>query len=513
MNVATLLERAAEPDRVALIFPGTGQPKVSFQELDRLSGRLAGALEAKGVRAADRVLILAPISLQLYAALIALFKLGVAAVFLDPQAGRRQLAETLARVEAKALIGGRALAWLQVLLPQLRRIPVRLRAAGEGPSSLLRLAREQDRSRRVSEVAPEAPALITFTGGSTGLSGPNGVVRTHRLLAAQQASLARALPAAVGDVDLPAFPMVTLHNLATGLTTVIPDFPFRRPQHVVAEKILRQIAAHAVTTASGSPAYWLAIAEHCLAAGRKLPLRRIAIGGAPVLPDLVARLQRVAPQAEILGVYGSTEAEPVAIMPGHEILAETNALTASGAGVALGYPVADIHVKILDVQGQEQPAGQVGEIWVSGEHVARNYFADPDAETRNKRVDGEGRLWHGMGDVGYRDAKGRLWLAGRVNTIVEGPHGPVYPLQVEAAVRSLSYVRNAALTGPGKAPAEGIVLFVELDRGAARPFGWRAQLASFCAERGWPVPAIRTMRRIPVDRRHNARIEYSRLRP
>jgi len=511
MNIAALLKAVVEPDRPALILPD--RAATSFRELDELASRLAGGLRQAGLQPGQRVIVLAPISLDLYAGLIALFKLGLPAVFLDPQAGFRQLERAAALSGAVAFLGSRKALWLKWLSPTLRRIPQTLVVGGDGPLTLSRLARDSAPYESIVDVDPETPALITFTGGSTDPGGPRGVLRTHRLLASQHAALAGALPAQPGDIDMPAFPVATLHNLASGITSVIPDFPFRRPQAVQTEKVLRQMLEFGVTSASGSPAYWWTIASHCLAHGLRLPLRRIVTGGAPVAPGLVERLHKAAPQAEILAVYGSTEAEPVAVMPGTAILAETAALTAAGAGIPLGTPVAQVTVRILGPDGRERATDEVGEIWVAGEHVARGYFANPQAEATNKQADAGGRIWHAMGDLGSMDARGRLWLAGRVHTAIVRAGRTIYPVPVEAAVDMLPYVRRAALTGhPDSRLGESTCLTVELAQEVSPPAGWPAQIQALCAEHGWAIDRVRSIRHMPLDARHNARIDYRRLK-
>src|SRR6185503_16156789 len=153
---------------------------------------------------------------------------------------------------------------------------------------------------------------------------------------AQHRALSRILPMHETDIDLPAFPVATLHNLASGITSVIPDFPFRRPDAVQPEKIWSQIEAHGITTASGSPAYWRVIARHCLQHGRTLSLRRIITGGAPTSPTLMRELRQIAPHADILNIYGSTEAEPVARLSAEDLSDEMIQRIETGAGIPLG---------------------------------------------------------------------------------------------------------------------------------------------------------------------------------
>lgn len=513
MNIASLLKSVPEPRRPAIIFPGSTKAAITFGELEERSSRLAQGFYEKGVRANDRAIILTPVSINLYASLIALFKLGATAVFLDPQSGYRQLSLTAARVEASALICTRQVQRLRYCSGSLRRIQRMFLSEGDGTGSLDSLSNGCAPRSEIAEVEGETPALITFTGGSTDSSGPRGVVRTHRLLIAQHHALSRALPAIADDVDLPAFPVVTLHNLASGVPSVIPDFPFRRPSAVRPEKILKQIRDFGATTASGSPAYWYRIAEYCLQNEIRLSLRRIVTGGAPVSPALMRQIRKAAPEAEILSIYGSTEAEPVAVIRAEEFLDAAAGKIEPGSGIPLGRVVPEARVRILDGLGKEKEKCQVGEIWVSGEHVARDYLENPSAKSGNKLIDAEGCLWHRMGDVGHLDEAGRLWLDGRVNTVVIRDGTAIYPVHVENLAAMFPYVHRAALIGvPDKSLGDRTRLVVELARGVERPRDWREQLKAACGGDGWIIDEVYAIRRLPVDARHNSRIDYLRLK-
>jgi acyl-CoA synthetase (AMP-forming)/AMP-acid ligase II len=70
-------------------------------------------------------------------------------------------------------------------------------------------------------------------------------------------------------------------------------------------------------------------------------------GGAPVLPQLIRRLQNVAPHAEVVAVYGSTEAEPIAHLSNNQISADDCAAMLNGKGLLAGVPVAEIQLRIM----------------------------------------------------------------------------------------------------------------------------------------------------------------------
>ena len=143
-----------------------------------------------------------------------------------------------------------------------------------------------------------------------------------------------------------------------------------------------------------------------------------------------------------------------------------------------------------------------GEIVVTGPHVLKGYLhGEGDAETKF-RVEDE--TWHRTGDAGYLDVRGRLWLLGRCSAKVSDAYGVQYPLAVECAAQlSLPSIRQCAFVGwKGRR-----VLLVET---AARLS--KAETVRLRTSLAWAqIDEVRSVRRIPVDRRHQAKVDYVRL--
>jgi olefin beta-lactone synthetase len=112
----------------------------------------------------------------------------------------------------------------------------------------------------VAMLPDRAPALITYTSGTTGR--PKGSDRTHDLLIEQHLALSEHFPTQEDDVDMPCFPVVTLHNLAEGVSTVMPCVDFAAPSEVNASVVVDQARRAKVTRISGAPAYLSAISRH-----------------------------------------------------------------------------------------------------------------------------------------------------------------------------------------------------------------------------------------------------------
>jgi olefin beta-lactone synthetase len=518
MNLAhTLLEQMRlRPNAAAIIDTCRGQSRTTtFAELELAAARVARLLVNHGLKAGDAVLVFHPMSAELYVALLALFRLRLVAMFLDPSAGRAHIDRCCALNPPRALIAGAKAHLLRLVVPALRRIPVKFVIGFPVPFAVRWSA--ANRLEPLSELRdcnPDEPALLTFTSGSTGQ--PKGAVRSHGFLLAQYRALAASLALTAGDVDLATLPIVALANLGAGVTSLIPNADLRYPGAVAPAPIFAQIHAHRATTSVASPAFFECLVRHGEPLGLTLPtLRKLLTGGAPVFPRLLDQMQRLAPNAEVVALYGSTEAEPIAHVSRREVTAGDLKAMLAGKGLLAGIPVEEIHLRILRDQwgkpvgpytGAEFAAtccapNEPGEIVVNGAHVLQGYLRGEGDEETKFRVDEA--VWHRTGDAGYLDEHGRLWLLGRCVARIHDVHGDLYPFAAETAVYQDPRVRRVAMVAHrGKR-----VLAVEFHNGQAP-----ADLDAFRAALAWThIDEIRPCRSIPVDKRHNAKIDYPSL--
>ncbi|HEX6862037.1 MAG TPA: AMP-binding protein, partial [Thermoanaerobaculia bacterium] len=200
LNVLSVLRQVAArvPDRPALAMESGA---ISFGRLWERVDRASAGLRRMGLAPGDRAIVMIPMSIDLYVALLAVLKIGAVAVFVDPWIGRRQIAAFAAFAEPRAWLGIPQSHLLRLLDGRLRAIPFAVttgRRLGALPAR--RTLAELEAGPGDGHVQPmeeDAPALVTFTSGSSG--EPKGANRTHRFLLAQHRALAAELPAAEGD--------------------------------------------------------------------------------------------------------------------------------------------------------------------------------------------------------------------------------------------------------------------------------------------------------------------------
>jgi olefin beta-lactone synthetase len=539
LNIAAHLPRMAAlvPDQPAVTIVAdrdtAGKPiykSLTFKQLDAYSNKCANGLTQSGITRGMRTLVMVRPDADFFAIIFALFKMGAVPVMIDPGMGVARLLQCVRQVDLHAFIG---IPIAQIVRAVNRKTFRNLKSiVTVGRKSFWKGDALDDLTANASdhfdcaETAPDETAAILFTSGSTGPA--KGVVYEHGMFNAQVRMIQSQYNIQPGEIDLPAFPLFALFSTAMGMTAIIPDMDPSKPAKVDPAKIIEAITDHSVTTTFGSPAIWKRVAAHAAKNNIKLPtLKRILIAGAPVPWPVIEQLHRmILASADIHTPYGATESLPVSSISGRQVIGETKEQTRGGAGICVGLPVSEIDLRIIRITDDPIQQwsddlvvhdGDPGEIVVAGPSVTKEYF-NLDRATSASRISDGHRLWHRIGDIGYRDDRGRIWFCGRKAHRVETKDETLFSVCCEAIFNEHPDVARSALVGIGPRGTQRPVIIIEpilgsFPRGKRRRQLFTDELLELAAanKRTKSIKSVLFRRILPVDIRHNAKINREKL--
>jgi acyl-CoA synthetase (AMP-forming)/AMP-acid ligase II len=536
VNIADHLSRmaGAQPHRRAVVSPcGRDQAgrvaysHLTFSQLENETNRLAHALTEIGIRRGTRTILMVKPSLDFFSLIFALFKIGAIPVVVDPGMGVRRMVMCLKSTRPRAFIGIPAAHLVRTVFRRHFKSVKTWVTVGPrlfwGGSTLSQL-RNASRDRfPTAHTLRDDTAAILFTTGSTGPA--KGAIYSHGNFDAQLVQIREHLDFGPDEIDLSTFPLFALFYPALGITAVIPDMDPTRPAEVNPEKILAAITNQGITNMFASPALLNRVGRYGETHRIKLPsLRRVISAGAPVSADIIERFCGMLCRGAVIHTpYGATEAVPIISITSEEILSETRHLTDKGFGICIGRPINEIPIKIVSITDRpidtwndrlEVSDGEIGELCVQGGLVSRGYYDNAKADRLSKIKDGD-RFWHRMGDLGWRDTKGRIWFCGRKSHRVVTARTTLYTIPCEGIFNQHSAVSRSALVGVGPRNARTPVMVIErAETGRNLP---RAELTAELLELADQYEITRRIRTIlyhrsfPVDIRHNSKIFREKL--
>jgi olefin beta-lactone synthetase len=533
-----------DPATALVDMAGPSRPPVSWSRLAGVVDAMAVGLVRLGVKPGDRISMMVTPGIDLTAALYASLRIGAVVVVADAGLGIAGMTRAVRAARPDWVIGmvpgltvARAQGWPGRRV-SVSTLPAPLATALGVEDSLYRMAADHAGQRyadgaggRVLEPAAQDPAAILYTSGSTGPA--KGVMYTHGRLAALTTLLRDVFDVRPGSGLLAGFAPFALLGPAIGATSITPDMAVTRPATLTATAVAEAAAAGQATILFASPAALrnvVATADRLSAAQRSV-LGRIDLvlsAGAPVHPQLMAQVARIFPAAQIHSPYGMTEALLLADIdrPAIEALAAPSG-GSTDDGVCVGRPVGPVRIAIAPLLADgsaaeellegRQAAGVLGEVVVSAPHQKAGYDRLWLTDALSRRDTRDGLQWHRTQDIGHLDGEGRLWIEGRLQHVVTTPAGPVAPGGPEARIDALDAVLRSAVVGVGPQGTQAVVAVVEVTGGPGTD-GVRRGLAPTdlaAAVRGAaaPVPlaAVLVTDRVPVDIRHNSKIDRTRL--
>lgn len=317
-------------------------------------------------------------------------------------------------------------------------------------------------------------AQIVYTSGSTGM--PKGVTISHANLWAGMTSVVSYLKISSADRIASLLPLSFDYGLNQVLCCAGTGAALVVERAVLPPRIVETLAREEVTVLPAVPPLWLQLLGVARFQAKALPHLRLMTNTGGHLPtEAVRRLRAYQPQADLVLMYGLTEAFRSTYL-------RPEAVDTKPSSIGRAIPGAEILV--LDDDLRPCSSGQVGQLVHRGPTVALGYWNDPDATAERFRPnplrpqgapDAERVAF--SGDMAYRDEDGDLVFVGRADTMIKTLGYRVSPDEVTDVIYASSEVLEAVVVSePDEERGSRIVAYVVLsDRGDAE------RLASFCA--------------------------------
>ena len=527
VDLTAALRDPAISDRIAIHEMGADGRSVTFGELDELVQRTAeGLFGTGGVQVGDRVAVMIPPGVDLAIALYACWRMGAVPVLIDGGLGPAQMGAAMKVAHPNHLIGirqalaaARTLRWpgRRIAVEPTHRVARRLLGVEHDLASL-----QDAPSVPLPAVDPDAEAAVVFTSGATGPS--KGVRYSAARIDTQIRTLVEQYNISADDSLVAAFAPFALYGPAMGIPSTVPDMDVSSPGTLTAATLLDAVEAVDASLVFASPAAILSVLETLdeLGARDRTALDHVRLllsAGAPVPGHVLrAAVDRLVPNAAAHTPYGMTECLPVADID----LVSLESLGPDALhhlGVCVGMPVDSVELLIdpLDEIGvptglPTSEPGLLGEVRVRAAHQRLGY--DRLWHTTHLASPADGT--HATGDIGTIDADGRLWIGGRTGHVIRTATGPVAPTPIERAVDMLDGIRRSAAVGVGPAGAQVVVVIAETSDAGRRPRQSSLDRidrirAAVAEATGLDVAACLEVPSLPVDRRHNSKIDRTHL--
>ncbi len=437
--------------------------RIGYAGLKTRSQRVSGALAKLGVRLGDRVATLGWNTQAHVEAWYAIMGMGAVCHTLNPRLTADHLAAMIRRSRARILIASadlmplaRQIAETASVVEHVLVIDGDLDRPADTPArpatrALEALIAEAEPMEAWGGFDETAPCGLCFTSGTTG--APKGVTYTHRSSFLHTLRLLQADVTAISGADSVLTVVPMFHANAWGLPFAVPAvggklvLPGRQTDGASLAQLIR---SESVTIGVGVPTVWLGLVEHLEARGGELPsLQRVIVGGAPLAPALMARIEaRLG--AIVQTSWGMTELSPSGtVAPPND---------PSRAAILSGRPAVGVDLLITDAEGRAlaNQRDAEGHLHVRGAAVIERYFGENEPAT-----DADG--WFATGDLARIDLDGNLIITGRAKDLIKSGGEWINPAEIEAVVGALPGVSLAAVIGrPDAKWGERPILLVEL---------------------------------------------------
>ena len=478
------------PNKICLI---EDNKKIDFAELYNKVCSFKEYLISKGIKKNYKVLILVPMSIELYVTLLSIWSIGAIPCFMDAGFIKSSIKNNSFE-DIDAVIGISKYIVYSNINKNLRKINLKIN------SSVINKLKYNENVLQNVALEKEFPAILTYTSGTTGK--PKIAARSHEFLNIQGKILADIMKYEKEDIEISTIPIFTLSNINFGITTVIAKTNFSNLGKTNPFTLINQINKNNVNRIMLSPGVLSIITDYCIKRNVKFSnIKKVFSGGGAIFLDLIKNVQAVFKNSNMYTLYGSTEAEPIAILNVNEITENDIKKINLGYGILAGNIVGVDKCYLINTDKEKLgilnndefekiKTADVGEIVVSGENVLKGYVNGIGDEKNKFNV--EEVKFHRTGDLGRFDENGRLWLQGRIKE-------PFF--NIEAYLHANYRIGKTAVF---KNNDEIILVLEKKDKADLTGINRKIKFTK--------IDKVVYVKKIPVDKRHSTKVDYTLLR-
>lgn len=450
------------PDAVAFSFEGR---ETTFRQLDANTDRVAQALLAAGVTAGDRIAYIGKNSDHYFEVLLGAAKIGAVMTPISWRLAPPEVAYIAGHCDAKMLfVGIESTAMVEKILPELPlvRSVVAMEGAQNGWADYVSWRDAHPATPPEHPLSRDDVVLQLYTSGTTGR--PKGAMLTHRNLTIgtetserEQKDWARWTP---DDISLVAMPVAHIGGTGWGLRGLFSGCKGVIAREFDPNKVLDFIEHERISKLFIVPAAMQIVLRDPRSRTTDFSRLKYILYGAAPMPAALLREGLEVFKCGFVQQYGMTETTGtiVALFP-EDHTTDMSSPRMRAAGKAL----TNVGLKVVDAEGNEVPAGQVGEIMIRSPQNMAGYWKQPEETARAMNSDG----WLRTGDAGYMDGEGYLYIHDRVKDMIVSGGENVYPAEVESAIYGHPQVADVAVIGvPDQKWGEAVKAVIELKPGA-----------------------------------------------
>ena len=396
-------------------------------------GRIAAWLQSLGIKAGDRVGVLALNSVDTLDIIFATWRIGAIHLALNFRLTASELDYIIGNAEPRLLIFDEELRdTVDALTVGIEHVIATEGRGGESEFENAIIDREP--VLKMVELKPEDQCMLMYSSGTTGL--PKGVIMTHGNMLWAQFNAGAAMYCTPDMISLAVMPLFHIGGLqvftcpalfAGGTAVIMRSFEPGATLDAISE------AALGITHFLGVPAIFNALRDHPKNPGADFSRLQVCLAGAETVPASLVNwwYER---GLVIQEGYGMTENMASCCVLGYD---DVPAKVGSA-----GKPLRHIQLKVMTEAGVEAAPGESGEIWTRGPVVTQGYWRRPDA---NKEIFVDD--WLRTGDIGSIDADGYVYVEDRLKDMYISGGENVYPAEIENILYELTAIREVAVIG------------------------------------------------------------------